>query len=61
MYEKYVLKLKIYQIAFLLFMLGKRQKKTAVSYLYSSDKIIILGNSSIFSVPWYELTILGTK
>ena len=60
MYEKDVLKLKIYQIAFLLFMLDK-DKKTAVSYLYSSDKIIILGNSSGFSVPWYELTILGTK
>ena len=60
MYEKYVLKFKIYQIAFLLFMLGK-DRKTAVSYLYSSDKIIILGNSSIFSVPWYELTILGKK
>ena len=59
-YEKHVLKLKIYQIAFVLFMLGK-DKKTAVSYLYSSDKIIILGNSSSFSVPWNELTILGTK
>ena len=60
MFEKYVLKLKIYQIVFLLFMLGK-DKKTAVLYLYSSDKIIILGNSSSFSLPWYELTILGTK
>ena len=60
MYEKYVLKLKIYQIAFLLFMLGKDKKR--LFHIYdSSDKIIILGNSSIFSVPWYELTILGTK
>ena len=60
MYEKYVLKLKIYQIAFLLFTLGK-DKKTAVSYLYSSDKKIIIGNSSSFSGPWYELTVLGTN
>ena len=49
MYEKYVLKHKIYQIAFLLFMLGK-DKKTALSYLYSSDKIIILGNQ-VFPYP----------
>ena len=48
MYEKFVLKLKVYQIAFLLFMLGKVKKKPAVLYLYSSDKIIILGNSSSF-------------
>ena len=39
----------------------RQRQKTAVSYLHSSDKIIILGNSSSFSVPWYDLTILGTK